>query len=175
MVPKWEKASEAYRPQQNCYHCSMKLKKAFPFLLLVLMVLLAVTVKRCNNRQQLSDREKSRTIRQDPQPAAPEEVAADVLATFRNPETDLFFTKHARCRMKCRRISKEEVHEIVQQAAVNLKKSDPDAPGGARYALEGYTTAERQHVRVIVAPKQRHLTIITVIDLDTDWQCPDCK
>ena len=77
--------------------------------------------------------------------------------------------------MKCRHINKEEVKEIVQKAKVNYKKSELDAAQGPKYALEGYTARDNQHVRIIVAPKQRHLTIVTVIDLDEDWDCPKCK
>jgi hypothetical protein len=41
--------------------------------------------------------------------------------------------------------------------------------------LEGYTSKEKQHIRIIVAPKQKHLTIVTVIDLDEEWACGSCK
>jgi hypothetical protein len=77
--------------------------------------------------------------------------------------------------MECRKITQKEVKEIVRQAAVNYAKSELDAAQGPKYALEGYTTKDRQHVRIIVAPKQKHLSIVTVIDLDKEWECPSCK
>ena len=80
----------------------------------------------------------------------------------------------ARCRMACRRITQKEVKEIVRKAEVNYRKSDLDAGQGPKYAVEGYTSRDRQHIRVIVAPRQRHLSIVTVIDLDKDWECPSC-
>lgn len=77
--------------------------------------------------------------------------------------------------MDCRHITQKEVKEIVGKAEVNYNKSELDAPKGPTYALEGYTSKDKQHVRIIVAPKQRHLSIVTVIDLDEDWECPSCK
>lgn len=94
---------------------------------------------------------------------------------FRDPEAKYFFTKHARCRMDCRRVTQKEVKEIVRRAEVNYNKSDLDAAQGPKYAVEGYTSRDRQHLRVIVAPKQRHLSIVTVIDLDKDSDCPSCQ
>lgn len=96
------------------------------------------------------------------------------LDVFRDPDAKYFFTKHARCRMECRRITQKEVKEIVRKAEVNYNKSDLDAAQGPKYALEGTTSKDRQHIRIIVAPKQRHLSIVTVIDLDRDWSCPGC-
>ena len=97
------------------------------------------------------------------------------LDVFRDREAEYFFTKHARCRMKCRSITQKEVKEIVSKAKVNYKKSDLQASRGPKYALEGYTSRDRQHIRVIVAPKQKHLSVVTVIDLDKEWECPSCK
>ena len=97
------------------------------------------------------------------------------LEIFRDPEATYFFTKHARCRMTCRSITQKEVKEIVRKADVNYNKSELDAARGPKYAVEGYTSKDRQHIRVIVAPKQRHLSIVTVIDLDKEWECPSCK
>ncbi len=96
------------------------------------------------------------------------------LDVFRDPDAKYFFTKHARCRMECRRITQKEVKEIVRRADVNYNKSDLDAASGPKYALEGVTSRDRQRIRVIVAPKQRHLSIVTVIDLDREWSCPSC-
>jgi hypothetical protein len=99
----------------------------------------------------------------------------DVLSGFKDPAAQYHFTRHAKCRMECRHISQEEVREIVQMAEVNYQKSDLDDSRGAKYALEGYTTKERQHVRVIVAPDNNSLAIVTVIDLDENWECPSCN
>jgi hypothetical protein len=156
----------------------MNLKKFLPYILLgVLFVAVLVLRKyKATSDNQLTDNEKQKRIeRRD----VPEDEKTDneksSLDVFRDPSADYFFTRHARCRMKCRHISQEEVKEIVQRADVNYKKSELDAPQGPKYALEGVTSRDKQHVRIIVAPKQRHLTIVTVIDLENEWNCPSCK
>jgi hypothetical protein len=151
------------------------MKKALPYILLIVLLLAAVMIRRCNSTKNTTDnqKEKKRTedVRNNDQKTDNQKTNLDV---FRDPGSEYYFTKHARCRMKCRHITQEEVKEIVQKANVNYNKSELDAAPGPKYAMEGYTSADRQHVRIIVAPKQRHLTIVTVIDLDEDWECPGC-
>ena len=160
------------------YYCTAntKMKKAFPYLLLILLLLAALMLRRCNNNDNGSDNQKTKTRTED---TKREEAKTDNqksnLDVFRDPSSEFYFTKHARCRMKCRHITQEEVKEIVQKAEVNYKKSELDAAQGPKYALEGVTSRDNQHVRIIVAPKQRHLTIVTVIDLGEEWACPGCK
>ncbi len=153
-----------------------KMKKALPYLLLILLLLAAVFIRRCNSADNSSDNQKTKTRTED---TKREEAKTDNqksnLDVFRDPSADYYFTKHARCRMKCRHITQEEVKEIVQKAQVNYKKSELDAAQGPKYALEGVTSRDKQHVRIIVAPKQRHLSIVTVIDLENEWACPSCK
>lgn len=144
------------------------MKKLIPYLLLGIFLIVALLVKQYREQgQSLLDspvaREKTGTS-----------DSRNHLDTFRDPDAEYFFTKHARCRMECRRITQKEVKEIVRKAEVNYRKSDLDAAGGPTYALEGYTSKDKQHVRIIVAPKQKHLSIVTVIDLDKEWVCPKC-
>ena len=49
--------------------------------------------------------------------------------------SELYFTKHARCRMKCRHITQAEVKEILAEGTVNYNKSDLQDPKGATYAI----------------------------------------
>jgi hypothetical protein len=147
------------------------MKKAIPYLLLLVLFVLALFVKQCRARERLQGYGKSEANNST-------ETSGNKinnLEIFRDPEASYFFTKHARCRMACRRITQKEVKEIVLKAEVNYNKSDLNDPKGPTYALEGYTTKDRQHLRIIVAPKQRHLSIVTVIDLDKDWECPSCE
>jgi hypothetical protein len=156
----------------------MNLKRLLPFGLLAVLLISALILRRCNSRSnnELTDSEKQKRIEQNDKP---DEEKTDneksSLDVFRDGNVKYYFTKHARCRMKCRHISQEEVKEIVQRADVNYKKSELDAPEGPKYALEGVTSGDKQHVRIIVAPKKRHLTIVTVIDLENEWECPSCK
>lgn len=152
------------------------MKKALPYLLLLLLLIAAVFIRRCNSKDQLTDNDKRKARTEDvTNNDRKTDNQKSNLDVFRDPSSDYYFTKHARCRMKCRHITQEEVKEIVQKAEVNYKKSELDAAQGPKYALEGVTSRDKQHVRIIVAPKQRHLTIVTVIDLENEWACPSCK
>lgn len=140
----------------------MNKKKLIPYLILAVFFLVALLVRSYRTGEADSQQESNPSTR----------ISLDV---FRDADSEYFFTKHARCRMECRSITQKEVKEIVRKAEVNYNKSDLEASGGPKYALEGYTSKDRQHIRIIVAPKQKHLSIVTVIDLDKDWECPSCK
>jgi Domain of unknown function (DUF4258) len=88
-------------------------------------------------------------------------------------ETHLIYTRHARCRMDCRHITETEIKEILQRGEIDYKKSEPDGHPDPKYALEGNTN-EGQHLRIIFAPTQRGLVVITCIELGVEWQC-DCN
>ncbi len=150
------------------------MKKLIPYLLLAVLFVVALGVRQCRNNTELGN-DNSSVSNSTPKPKKTTEDNRSNLDIFRDPESEYFFTKHARCRMECRKITQKEVKEIVRKADVNYNKSELDAAQGPKYAVEGYTTKDRQHIRVIVAPKQRHLSIVTVIDLDKDWECPSCK
>ena len=85
----------------------------------------------------------------------------------------LIFTAHAKCRMDCRDITKEEVKEILHKGDINYTRSNLKDERGPTYALEGYSTG-KQHLRIIFAPKKNELVVVTCIDIDKEWQC-DCK
>ena len=92
--------------------------------------------------------------------------------SFRNT-THLILTKHAKCRMDCRHITAEEIKEIIHDGNVNYSKSGKGSKGDETYALEGYIN-EHQHLRIVVAPEDDGLVVITCIDLDNEWAC-NCK
>jgi len=144
------------------------MKKFIPYLILLGFFIVALLVKNWREQQ----RSEASTENAPGQRQTSGRISLDV---FRDANAEYFFTKHARCRMECRNITQKEVKEIVRKANVNYNKSDLQASGGAKYALEGYTSKDRQHIRVIVAPRKKHLSIVTVIDLDKDWECPSCR
>ena len=74
--------------------------------------------------------------------------------------------------MKCRQITQKEIKEILVEGTINYNKRDLNDPQGPTYAVEG-KTRDRQNVRIIFSPKQQHMSVVTVIDLDVDHQC-DC-
>ena len=83
---------------------------------------------------------------------------------------ELILTKHAKCRMECRHINLEEIKEIIKTGKENYSKSQR---GNHTIALEGYST-EGQHIRLVVAPENDNLVVVTCIDLDREWSC-DCN
>lgn len=82
----------------------------------------------------------------------------------------LEYSNHAICRMQCRKISKAEVEEIMQEGKINYDKSDLQNTRCPRYALEGITKDD-QRVRIIFAQCNEKTVVVTVIDLETDYQC----
>lgn len=81
----------------------------------------------------------------------------------------LFISKHARCRMQCRQIDDFEVKEILAKGRVNAQKIETDERG-TTIPLEGISR-DNQEVRIVVAPKEDRLVLVTVIDLGKDWPC----
>jgi hypothetical protein len=147
----------------------MNMKKALPVILLIVMAVIALAIKRCNqpvvnDNYNQKRPERNITVRNE------RESREDV--PFDRNTTNLYFTKHAKCRMKCRQISQQEVRDILVNGKVNYNKSNLNDPEGATYALEG-VTKDDQHVRIIFAPKKQHLTVVTVIDLGVEHMC-DC-
>jgi len=90
---------------------------------------------------------------------------------FNRNAQKIVFSKHARCRMDCRHIDESEVLEILKTGTLNAAKIEEDSRGKT-YPLEGKTHGN-QNVRIVFAPKQDELVVVTVIDLDKDWAC-DC-
>ena len=86
---------------------------------------------------------------------------------------NLIFTKHAKCRMECRDITEDEIKEILHDGNINYNKSDLNDKRGSTYALEGYSH-EHQHLRIVFAPEEDKIVVVTCIDLDKEWQC-DCN
>ncbi len=85
-------------------------------------------------------------------------------------ETHLIYTKHARCRMDCRHITEKEIREILENGTINYSKSEPGAYPDPKYAMEG-RTIEGQNLRVVFAPTERGLVVITCIELGVEWEC----
>lgn len=73
--------------------------------------------------------------------------------------------------MECRHITEAEVKQIIEEGKVNYKKSNLQKPDcQKRYAVEG-VSKDNQHLRIIAVPCNSELTIVTCIDIDTEWQC----
>jgi len=149
------------------------LKKYLPYILLVAAALLLWYIKK-NQRGPLPV--KPATEQTDTRitvPAVlPGNTAQNEIEGFNRNTTNLIFSKHARCRMDCRNIDEREVREILINGTINEKKIQKDKRG-MTYPVEGFTH-DKQHVRIVFAPKDDGLVVVTVIDLGTEWSC-DCK
>lgn len=82
----------------------------------------------------------------------------------------LEYSRHALCRMDCRQVTRSEVEDIMRNGSINYRKSDLKNARCPRYALEG-RTVDAQQVRIIFAQCNEKTEVVTVIDLDTDWEC----
>lgn len=85
---------------------------------------------------------------------------------------NIIYSKHALCRMDCRHIDESEVKEIIKGGMIDYAKVE-ESDKGKTYPLEG-TTHDKQRVRIVVAPHESELVVVTVIDLDREWPC-DCN
>jgi len=141
----------------------MNLKKAFPYIVLILLAILVLAIKRCNPPGNNTNRKKKEIV---------DDNSYSGRGLNRNP-SHVNYSKHARCRMGCRHIDETEVMEILHDGKVNYKKSELDAADcRKRYAVEGYSH-DKQHLRIIFAPCDNEVTVVTCIDLDNDYAC-DC-
>lgn len=140
-------------------------KKWLPLLLIALLALVIFAIKRWQK-----DPAPKTTDRDQPAKNTDKPVNRD--RGFDRRTSYLKYSNHAKCRMQCRRISEAEVEEIMEDGKINYKKSDLQNKRCPRYAVEG-TTRDDQRVRIVYAQCNESTTVVTVIDLGTDWSC-DC-
>lgn len=145
-------------------------KKYISIVLVIALAVVLFVVRRCQADDTTTPKPKQKTDtntkRTDP--------AADVDRNrgFDRRVSYIEYTRHAECRMDCRKISQSEVEDIMRNGTINYKKSDVNARPCPTYALEG-VTKDNQRVRIVYAQCDLKTKVVTVIDLGTDWQC-DC-
>ena len=133
--------------------------KSFPYLLLIAAALLFFWVKK-NQRGKQPGRVTVDAVKDD-------------YYSLRAGNKTIRYSRHAKCRMACRQIDESEVKEILASGEINYNK-DEITDKGVTFPLEG-TTHDGQHVRIVFAPKEKEVVVVTAIDLDKDWPCGDCK
>jgi hypothetical protein len=84
--------------------------------------------------------------------------------------THFIYTKHARCRMDCRHIDESEVKEILKDGKINYEKSQYQNTDNPKYAVEGWSH-DNQHLRIVFAPAEDAVVVVTCIDLETEFEC----
>lgn len=148
------------------------LKKYLPYILLIAAALLLFFIKKNQRGEKIQDTRTEQTDNRITVPAVLPGENAEEVEGFNRNTSNLIFSKHAKCRMQCRNIDESEIREILKTGIINHKKIQSDKRG-MTYPVEGFTH-DRQHVRIVFAPKADALVVVTVIDLDTEWKC-DCK
>ncbi|MCX6313797.1 MAG: DUF4258 domain-containing protein [Sphingobacteriales bacterium] len=147
-------------------------KKYLPFLFLIASALLFIYVKM--NQVGVAPHRNNNTTDHFTIPAVlpPSENPNRVEDGFDRRNNHLLYSKHARCRMECRHIDESEVKEILESGTINYSKIEDDGRGKS-FPLEGITH-DKQHVRIVFAPKDDGMLVVTCIDLDRDWPC-ECR
>lgn len=107
------------------------------------------------------------------QPGVTTQGATEAYTALKGGNKTLIYSRHAACRMTCRHIDESEVKEILQEGTVNFSKIESDNRG-TTYPVEG-TTHDGQRVRIVFAPHENNVTVVTAIDLNKDWPCGDCE
>ena len=133
-------------------------KKWAPYILIVVLGAALLIIKTCKNNNQ------PKPNRNDPAAEVNRDRGFDRRISF------LEYSNHAKCRMQCRHISQAEVEEIMRDGKINYNKSDLQNARCPRYAVEG-VTVDKQDVRIVFAQCNEKTEVVTVIDLDTEWQC----
>jgi len=140
----------------------MQRRKPILFVI-ILIALLVVAVFRLNQHKPIPDFDDRR---REGRSSAEGKNAI----SFDRTISKIVYTKHAKCRMACRRIDESEILEIKEEGKVNDEKSEPYSKPDPKFAVEGITH-DKQHVRVVFAQTSNSLVVVTCIDLDTDYAC----
>ncbi len=149
-------------------------KKWSPYLFLAVLAVMTIFILKNKQNKTLAP---APTTRQQPNsstrsqdPAGQSNRSTGREKGLNRIPVNIKLSKHAKCRMECRHISQAEIDDILQNGKINYTKSDLDGTGDEKYAVEG-VTKDNQKIRVIIAQGVRASTIVTVIDLDTKWDC----
>ncbi len=144
-------------------------KKWVPYLLIALLAVALFVIKQYKSSKELVPKPK---VTDNDRPKDPASNPTDRDKGFDRRTSYLKYSNHAKCRMQCRKISQVEVEEIMRDGKINYNKSDLDNARCPRYAVEG-VTSDDQRVRIVYAQCNESTTVVTVIDLETDFKC-DC-
>lgn len=142
-------------------------KKWLPYILIIVLGIALLAIKQCNRDEP--GKKPTTTTKAKTKTST---GGVDRNRGFDRRISYIEYTAHARCRMKCRKISQAEVEDIMQEGKINYNKSDVNATPCPIYALEGITKDD-QRVRIVFAQCDYKTKVVTCIDLNTDWEC-DC-
>ena len=136
------------------------MKKAAPFLLLIIMALLVIFIRRCKGEENVIGRKTTGSAKN----SAKRNNGFDRTLSY------IEYTDHAVCRMECRKISQEDIEDIMRNGEINYNKSEVKQAPCPVYAVQGYTR-DREHLRVIFGQCDYQTKVITCYNLDQDFEC----
>lgn len=90
-------------------------------------------------------------------------------------KSTFIFSEHAKCIMECKKITEEEVREVLKNGDVNFSESDTRGVPCPSYAIEG--TSHNKKLRVLVTIFERDSTaeITTAINMEAGKDTCKCK
>jgi uncharacterized DUF497 family protein len=142
-------------------------KKWAPYILMLLMLIAIVVIRQCKSSNKPLPKP---TVTNNDKPKDPASNPSSRDRGFDRRTSYLEYSNHAKCRMQCRKISQAEVEEIMRDGTINYAKSDIKNSRCPRYAVEG-RTSDNQRVRIVYAQCNESTMVVTVIDLETDFEC----
>lgn len=89
---------------------------------------------------------------------------------FDRTPSHLIYTKHALCRMDCRKISKQDIKEIMKKGIINFNRSNRRDRPCPTFALQG-ETSDGEKLRVIFAQCVDETKVVTCYNLEEDFDC----
>ena len=135
------------------------MKKFFPYVLIVFLGILAFFLKKCNEGETAIAKNNSAKIKSNNRNRG-----------FDRTLAYLEYTEHARCRMKCRKISQEDIKDIMRDGKVNYTKSELKTSPCPVYVVQGYTR-DKENLRVVFAQCDTKTKVITCYNLEQDFEC----
>ena len=144
---------------------NVRLRKAAPLILVALLAILLFAIRQFQSGQVTKPAARTNKETRKKDGATPSRDNG-----FDRRISYLDYSNHAKCRMRCREVSESEVEQVMVQGKINYSKSDIQNTRCPRYAVEGITTDE-QKLRIVFAQCNDKTTVVTVIDLDTEWTC----
>ena len=142
-------------------------KKWAPYILIALLLIAVIVIRQCKKSNEPAPKPK---VTNTDKPKDPASNPTNRDKGFDRRTALLEYSNHAKCRMKCRKISQAEVEEIMRNGSINYNKSDLQNVRCPRYAVEGETN-DNQRVRIVYAQCNELTTVVTVIDLETEFKC----
>lgn len=140
-------------------------KKWYSYILIAVLLAALIVVKLVGKKSGTdTTKPKTTTTTKDPASTVNRDRGFDRRVSY------LEYSEHAKCRMQCRKISQREVEEIMRDGKINYNKSDIQNARCPRYAVEGITS-DNQRVRIVYAQCNEKTVVVTVIDLETNYEC----